>query len=179
MTDIAAQPAPILHPLVPLARRLIPFWLVGLGLRLLMARVFFLSGQEKIEGITIRMDLPAYNLDFSVILPQHVKEQTFQLFAAKYAALPIPPYITAYLFAYAEFLLPVCLVIGFATRLSALLLLALTVLTVMYAAPETLWTLRIYWIAVLMVLFSMGPGAISLDALIRRIMTRDDTPAYR
>ena len=75
--------------------------------------------------------------------------------------------MAAYLFTYAEFVLPICLVLGFATRLSALALLILTVLMQIYVAPQALWTTHVYWIAILMVLMSVGPGAISLDRLIR------------
>jgi putative oxidoreductase len=185
MTDIVAQPAPRSRPLtasivgglVALCA-IVPYALVGFGLRLLMARVFFLSGQSKIDGLTLRVNLNMYNLDFSVILPTQIKETTFQTFASNYAGLPIPTNVTAYLFTYAEFLLPVCLVLGFATRFSALLLLIMTVLMVIYATPETLWSTQVYWISILMVLLSVGPGAISIDALLRHIYRRDKTPAF-
>jgi uncharacterized membrane protein YphA (DoxX/SURF4 family) len=42
-----------------------------------------------------------------------------------------------------------------------------------------LWTTYIYWIAILLVLLSAGPGALSLDALIRFIYQRDKTPEFR
>jgi len=35
-----------------------------------------------------------------------------------------------------------------------------------------LWTTHIYWVAILMVLMSVGAGAISLDRLIRSIYQR-------
>ena len=85
----------------------------------------------------------------------------------------------AYIFAYAEFLLPICLVLGLLTRFSALSLLILTVLTVIYVAPAELWTTYVYWIAILLVLLSVGPGALSFDALIRFIYQRDKTPEFR
>ena len=55
----------------------------------------------------------------------------------------------------------------------------LTVLTAVYVAPEELWTTYIYWIAILAVLLSAGPGALSFDALIRFIYQRDKTPEFR
>ena len=39
-----------------------------------------------------------------------------------------------------------------ATRISALVLLVMTVLMVIYATPATLWATQIYWIAILLVL---------------------------
>jgi putative oxidoreductase len=180
MVDIVAQPAARRRsPIASVAGVLVPYTLVALGLRLIMARLFFLAGQEKIDGLLLRIHIDTGGIgDVWMTLPTRIKQTTFDMFAAKYAALPIPTYVTAYLFTYAEFLLPVCLVLGFATRLSALLLLIMTVLMVIYATPETLWSVQVYWIATLMVLLSVGPGAISLDALIRHIYTRDDTPAY-
>ena len=70
------------------------------------------------------------DLEFSVILPAGIKATTFQLFETQYANLPIPPTVAAYLFAYAAFVLPICLVLGFATRLAALGLLAMAMLVV-------------------------------------------------
>jgi len=181
MTDIAAQPARRPRSLIAsIAAVLVPYAVIALGLRLIMARVFFLAGQDKIDGLLLRIHVDFANIgDVWMTLPQHIKETTLQMFAEKYSALPIPTHVTAYLFTYAEFLLPVCLVIGFATRLSALALLVMTVLMVVYATPETLWTTQAYWIAILAVIVSIGPGALSIDALLRYIATRDNPPAYR
>lgn len=149
----------------------IPYALVALGLRFLVARVFFLSGQGKIAGPEFTFPL-LKGFEFTIVLPAEIKAETFALFRTQYAELPMPPAVAAYLFSYAEFVLPVCLVLGFATRLSALALLAMTVLIQVYVAPEALWTAHVYIFAILMVLMSVGPGAISLDALIRTVYQR-------
>ena len=146
----------------------VPYALVALGLRFLIARVFFLSGQTKIAGPEIPISL-FKGAKFTIVLPAEIKPETFELFRTQYADLPIPSTVAAYLFTYAEFVLPICLVLGFATRLSALALLAMTVLTQIYVAPGALWTAHVYIFAILMVLMSVGPGAISLDALIRYV----------
>ena len=151
----------------------VPYALVALGLRLIMARVFFLSGQAKIEGprsIPIRPGIG--DLEFTVILPAGIKDATFQMFEAQFAGLPIAPVVVAYLFTYAEFVLPICLVLGFATRLAALALLAMTVLLQVYVMPGMLWSVHVYWAAILLVLMTVGPGAISVDAIIRAIYRR-------
>jgi putative oxidoreductase len=150
----------------------VPYALVALGLRLIIARVFFLSGQAKIAGPTIPVALFNREGDFSITLPAEIKASTFELFGTQFAGLPMPPSVAVYLFTYAEFVLPVCLVLGFATRLSALALLVMTVLVQVYVAPEALWTAHIYLFAILMVLMSVGPGAISLDAVIRTVYQR-------
>ena len=151
----------------------VPYALVALALRLIMARVFFLSGQAKIEGprsIPFRPGIG--DLEFSVILPAGIKDTTFQMFEAQYAGLPVAPAVAAYLFTYAEFVLPICLVLGFATRLAALVLLVMTVLLQVYVMPGMLWPVHVYWAAILLVLMTVGPGAISVDALIRGIYRR-------
>lgn len=150
----------------------VPYALVALGLRFIIARVFFLSGQMKISGPEFPISLFGGDGDFSIVLPAEIKPATFELFQTQYTALPMPPTVAAYLFTYAEFVLPVCLVLGFATRLSALALLAMTILIQVYVVPDALWTAHVYLFAILMVLMSVGPGAISLDAVIRYVYSK-------
>jgi putative oxidoreductase len=160
---------------------LIPYALVALLLRLVMARIFFLSGQTKIDGprisVHLPVHLPAYlnfpALDFSIILPREIKASTFQLFETQYADLPVPPEVAAHLVSYAEFVLPICLVLGFATRLAALALLIMTLLLQLHVAPALWWSVHVTWIAILLTLMSLGPGAISIDALIRTLYRRE------
>lgn len=142
---------------------LVPYALIALGLRLIMARTFFVSGQGKIDGPAVAIG------DFTIILPAQIKDQTFTLFQSQYAGLPLSPTLATYLFTYAEFVLPICLVFGFATRLSALALLIMVALIQLYVAPGLLWTLHVYLFAILAVLVSLGPGAISVDGLMRYV----------
>src|SRR6266567_1318187 len=105
MTDMPAHPAvrsrsiiaSIVATLVALCA-VIPYALVALGLRFVMARVFFLSGQTKIEGpgIPINLNLRGFD-ELSIVLPTEIKPSTFQLFETDYASLPIPPTVAAYL----------------------------------------------------------------------------------
>jgi len=150
--------------------------LIALFLRFVMARVFFLSGQAKIDGpsIPVRTDF----FEFSITLPAAIKDSTFQTFDTQYADLPIPPTVAAIVFTYAEFVLPICLLLGFGVRLAALGLLAMTVLLQIYVVPGMWWPAHVYWISILLVLIVLGPGAISIDALIRWIYRRD-RPAVR
>ena len=152
----------------------IPYALLALALRLVMARVFFLDGQTRINGP--RFSLSAQDLfpglDFSVVLPMEVKAQTFGAFLTQYAALPVPPMLAAYLVSYAEFILPIMLVLGLGTRLAALGLLIMTALIQIFVLPQALWSVHIYWAAILMVLLSRGAGQFSLDHIIRLIAKR-------
>lgn len=152
----------------------IPYALLALALRLVMARVFFLDGQTRINGPRFSLStqdlLPGF--DFSVVLPMEVKAQTFGAFLTQYAALPVPPMLAAYLVSYAEFILPIMLVLGLGTRLAALGLLIMTALIQIFVLPQALWSVHIYWAAILMVLLSRGAGQFSLDHIIRLIAKR-------
>ncbi len=148
---------------------LLPYALIGLVLRLLMAQVFFLSGQGKIEGLVYRLDLQVF--DLSVTVPTGVKESTYLMFD-KMANLPLPSWFAAPVVSYAEFILPICLVLGLATRFAAIGLLIMTAVIQLFVVPEALWLLHIYWAAILLVLISRGPGVVSIDHGIRRLYER-------
>jgi putative oxidoreductase len=154
---------------------IIPYALVAFALRLVMARVSFLDSQAKITGpvVPINLDVPNFPMiDVAIILPTGLKAEALQTLEAQYAALPLPTTVAAYLFTYAEFVLPVCLVLGFATRFAALALLAMTVLLAVYVTPDALWPTYVYWGGILLLLMSVGPGALSIDALIRFLYER-------
>jgi putative oxidoreductase len=146
----------------------IPYALVALALRLVMARLLFLDGQTRIEGPQVPFTL--HDVGFSVVLPLQVRPETVTGFMTQ--SLPLPPMLTAYLVSYGEFVLPILLVLGLATRFSALTLLIATALIQVYVAPQALWTAHIYWAAIALVLLSQGPGQISLDHLIRLFARR-------
>ncbi len=147
----------------------IPYTVVALALRLVIARVFFFDGQTKISGPRFLVSI--YNYDFSVVLPLEVKAQTFGVFLGYYA-LPVPPMLAAYLVSYGEFILPIMLMLGLGTRFAALGLLIMTALIQLYVMPQALWTVHIYWASILMVLLTLGAGKISVDSLIRFIARR-------
>jgi putative oxidoreductase len=164
---------------ISVCKSMLPYALVALALRLIMARVFFLDGQSKIVGIPVPVSLPdlvqgfslkAFN--FSVLVPVDVAPGTIGLFMTKFAASPIPPVLAAYVVSYAEFILPIMLVLGFASRFAAIGLLGLTASFQFYLMPEALWTTHIYWAAMLLVIVSRGPGQISIDHIIRFLAKR-------
>jgi putative oxidoreductase len=89
------------------------------------------------------------------------------MFETRFAGAPVWPTLIAYVFAYAEFVLPICLIIGFGTRVAALILVLMTVALQVYVQPEAWWTMHAYWVSILLVLMTCGPGALSFDRLIR------------
>lgn len=144
---------------------IVPYALVALLLRLIAARGVFLYGQSQVDGLTIPLQL--HGFDFSLILPAEIRAAALQSVAAQFSSVAVSPTIIAYFIGYGAFVLPICLVIGFGTRIGALLLLVMTVLLAVYVQPPALWTTYIYWGAMLLALMTCGAGPISFDALIR------------
>jgi putative oxidoreductase len=124
----------------------IPYWLCALALRIFPAAVFWQSGQTKLEG-------------------WHVSASALYLFREEYKLPLIDPVIAAHLAAFAEHFFPLLLVIGLATRLSALALLLMTLVIQIFVYPGA-WPTHGTWIACFLVLIAQGPGIVSLDHLI-------------
>ncbi|HZL31322.1 MAG TPA: DoxX family protein [Pseudolabrys sp.] len=148
----------------------IPYAVVALALRLTMARVFFFDGQGLIEGPRYALSYGDFNL--SAMLPLGIKAEAIAALSAHNPVLPLPGALTAYGLGYAEFILPIMLILGFGARFAALGLIGVTAIIQLYAAPELLWSVHIYWIAILAVLLTLGPGQISFDYIIRLIAKR-------
>jgi len=125
-----------------------PSWLLGLIIRIGVADVFWRSGQTKVSG-------------------WHVTQTTVQLFRDEYKVPLLPPEIAANLASIQEHLFSVLLVIGLASRLSALGLLCMTAVIEIFVYPEN-WPDHLLWAGALLYVLARGPGELSLDALIRR-----------
>ena len=85
-------------------------------------------------------------------------------------ALPFP-YLAAWAGSFAEIILPAALVIGFATRLSALGLLVMTAVIFM-VNPASWPNEQLPWAAMAIALIAFGPGFVSFDAMIRNALRR-------
>ena len=124
----------------------IPFSLLALASRLAVAATFWRSGQTKVSGF-------------------HLREETFVLFREEYKVPLLPPDLAAYLATTAEHVFPVLLVLGFATRLSALGLLGMTTVIQLFVYPGA-WPEHSLWATLLLWIIARGPGNVSLDHLI-------------
>jgi len=152
----------------------LPYSIVALALRVLIARVFFLDGQMRIEGLRLAYNIPGFDFhgigfrgaDLSVIVPTQVKVSTVAALFDYLESAMLSTFL-AHVLCFAEFALPIMLVLGIGTRFVALGLLGLTVLMQLYIAPQALWTAHIYWGAILVVLMSLGAGKISVDHIVR------------
>jgi putative oxidoreductase len=165
---------------VRLCALIFPYALVGLLLRIIIARLFFLSGQAKIEGphIPPHLKFPATDfalIDFSFTLPREITAATFQRFETLHANLPISPDAAAYLVSYSEFLLPICLMLGFGTRFAALALALMAVGLALYVTSALFWPAYVYWLAISLTLVSLGGGVISIDAILGALYRREQT----
>lgn len=136
--------------------------LAALGLRVALAIPFFKSGLTKWDGF---LELAGS----TPFLFANVYKLT--VFGTTYD-FPYPE-ISAWLASFAEILLPAALVIGFATRLSALGLFVMTI--VIYTTYQSLgvspdqWQIEtLPWAAMALMLVAYGPGRISFDYFIAR-----------
>jgi putative oxidoreductase len=83
-------------------------------------------------------------------------------------AVPFPaPLLFAYVDGMLEIALPVLLVVGLATRLSALGLLAMTAV-IELVVPDAWATYHLPWAAMALALIALGAGPASLDRLVAR-----------
>ncbi|WP_245449816.1 DoxX family protein [Chelatococcus asaccharovorans] len=126
----------------------VPLSLVLLCARIFPAAVFWQSGQTKVEG-------------------WQVTDSAVALFHEEYRLPVIDPWLAAHLAAFAEHFFPVLLVIGLATRLSALALFGMTMVIEILVYPDA-WPTHGVWATCFLLLILRGPGAVSLDALIAK-----------
>ena len=126
---------------------LVPDGLLGLVARVSIASIFFLSGRTKVEGFLT------------------VTEGAYTLFREDYKVPLLPPEFAAHMAAYAEHLFPLLLVLGLASRLSALALLGMTAVIQFFVYPDA-WPTHLSWAALLLVVIARGGGALSLDRVL-------------
>lgn len=118
--------------------------LLAVGARAGMAAVFFLSGRTKVDGFLT------------------VNDGAYTLFREEYKVPLLPPEFAAHMATYAEHLLPVLLVLGLATRLSALGLLGMTAVIQVFVYPDA-WPTHLTWAVALLYLAGRGAGRLSVD----------------
>lgn len=138
--------------IVALISSRIPETLMLLFVRITLAGIFWRSGRTKVEeGSWLT-----------------VSENTIYQFGDDpFNKVPLlPSEFAAYLTAYAEHALPILLVFGLFTRLSALALLGMTLVIQIFVFPEAWWQVHSLWIALALILIVRGGGGLSVDALI-------------
>jgi putative oxidoreductase len=156
MKDLT-MPVPATRPmqvLVSLANRgadllsaLLGHGFLALVNRVAIGAVFFLSGRTKVEGFLT------------------ITDGAYALFREEYKLPVIPPEIAAHLATYAEHFFPLLLVLGLATRFSALALLSMTAVIQVFVYPDA-WPTHLTWAGLLLYLAARGGGPLSMDRLI-------------
>jgi putative oxidoreductase len=126
----------------------IPYSLIALIARIPIAGVFWRSGQTKMDGWS-------------------VSDSAVYLFANEFKLPVLSPWLAAHITAYAEHIFPILLVVGLATRFSALALLIMTAVIEIFVFPDA-WPTHGTWAACFLILMWRGPGVVSLDYLIAR-----------
>lgn len=149
-----ARGAHVISGLIGFAERwLAP--LLFLAIRLWMASIFFRSGLLKIQ-----------DLDGAMFL-----------FTAVHPVPFLPPWLAAYLATAVELVCSTLLALGLAARLAALPMLVMA-LVIQFAVgandPAFYQTEHYYWMFLLALIVTKGPGRLSLDHLLARRLDSSD-----
>jgi putative oxidoreductase len=126
-----------------------PLSILKLAMRVAIGGVFFNSGLLKINS-----------WQFAV-----------KLFEDEYKVPLLDPVWAARLAAFNELTFPLLLIVGLATRLATLPLLAMVLVIQTLVYPQA-WIEHLLWSSVLVLLLTRGPGALSLDHIVARRLRR-------
>lgn len=135
-------------------------------LRIALAVPFLRSGLTKWDG---------FNLSAGA---RYLFTEEFRLHLF-WGSYPYPaPILTAYAAAIGEIVLPVLLVLGLATRLSALGILVMTIV-IQLTIPDGLINFHLPWAAMALALVAYGGGALSADRLLGSVWPRTNEMTTR
>ncbi len=126
-------------------------------LRIALAVPFFKSGLTKWDGFLSLSPAAAFLFEDEFKL--HIFGQAYDF--------PLPTTF-AYLDGIAEIVLPVLLVIGLATRFSALGLLVMTGV-IQLVVPEGWANFHLPWAGLALAIIALGPGTLSVDHLLEEL----------
>lgn len=128
----------------------IPESLVNFTLRVGLGGIFWVSARTKVT-------------DFLTI-----SDNTYFLFEEEYQLPFFSVDFLVPLATYAEHLLPLLLLVGFATRFAALGLLFMTLVIQFFVYPDAFLSTHLGWMALSLAIMTRGAGSWSLDYLISR-----------
>lgn len=146
----------LIRDAVALLSRIPDAWIALLA-RFSIAAIFWKSGQTKVQGFAI--DIVAG--EFDIGWPS-LSDSVVELFRDEYRLPILPPEFGALMAAGAEHVFPALILIGLATRFSALALLGMTAVIQVFVYPDAYPTHGV-WAAVLLFLIARGAGPLSLD----------------
>jgi len=128
-----------------------PLSIIQLGMRLGVGLVFFNAGLLKFRSF-----------EFAV-----------KLFEEEYKVPVLAPAVAARMAMFNELTFSTLLFLGLGTRLATLPLLGMITVIQIFVYPQA-WNDHILWGSVLIFLLTRGPGALSLDHLIERQLSKRD-----
>ena len=131
-----------------------PLSILQLMFRIAIAAVFWSSGLTKIASW----------------------DTTIALFRDEYMVPLLPPEIAAAMSAIFELSCSALIVVGLATRLATLPLLGMTFVIEVFVYPEY-WAMHLMWASILLFLLTNGPGVLSLDHYLKRVLERNGPSA--
>ncbi|WP_236183692.1 DoxX family protein [Pseudomonas protegens] len=140
----------------------IPYSLIAFIARFSIAAVFWKSGQTKVEGLAVDLVDGTFQLGWP-----RLADSTIPLFKSEYHVPLLTPEVAAHLAAFAEHFFPMLILLGLATRFSALALLGMTLTIQLFVYPDAYPT-HGTWAAIFLLLMARGPGVLSLDHLLAR-----------
>src|SRR5712664_4066544 len=128
-----------------------PLSILQLGMRIGVGMVFFNAGLLKYRSF----------------------EFAIKLFEDEYKVPVLDPAVAARLAMFNELTFPVFLCLGLATRFATLPLLGMISVIQVFVYPNA-WPDHVLWGSILVFLLTRGPGALSLDYLIERQLTKQE-----
>ncbi len=131
-----------------------------IALRIALAMPFLMSGMTKWDGFL--QLAPAASYLFEDEFKLHIFGQLYDMPA---------PDLMALLDGFAEIVLPILLIVGLATRLSAMALLVMTGV-IQLVVPEGWANFHLPWAALAIAIIAIGPGPASLDRLLDRLISQ-------
>lgn len=135
-----------------------------------VASAFFASGLTK----TLTGSFTLFGHTFTYPVSVFPTESTFTLFQYEYQVPLLPPTLAAYMGTATELLLPVFLLLGLGTRYAALVLFVFNAIAVSSYPELNEVGLKDHhvWGLLLFITFCHGPGKLSLDHWIGRLIRR-------
>ena len=136
-------------------------------LRIALALPFFRSGLTRWDGF---LSLSAGTI--------FLFEEQFKLHIfGRIYSFPAPD-LSAYIVGIAEIVLPILLALGLMTRFTAAGLLVMTGV-IQLVFPDGWVNFHLYWAAIGLAIIALGPGRLSVDNLIRRIVHNQRSVEFR
>ena len=155
------SPTDLVRQAVSLLSRIPDAWVAVLA-RFSIAAIFWKSGQTKVQDFAIDIVSGEFQLGWP-----RLSDSVVDLFREEYKLPLMPPELGAIMAASAEHLFPALILLGLATRFSALALLGMTTVIQVFVYPDAYPTHGV-WATVLLFVIAKGPGPLALDHLIAR-----------